>query len=79
MNSIRCPVNVIAADPIDFVNLSWTVVAIVDPMVAAIVIDLDSIAAVAAILYICMNVIDQNTETFLGSVYFMLEYSNSLT
>lgn len=64
MNSIRCPVNVIAAAPIDFVNLRWTVVAIVaHPMVVAIVIDLDSAAAVAATLCVCMNVIDQNTET----------------
>lgn len=55
MNSIRCPVNAIAADPIDFVNLSWTVAAIVDPMLVAIVIDLDLAAAVAAILFVCMN------------------------
>ena len=54
MNWIRCPVNVIAADPIDSVNSSWTVVAIVDPMVVAIGIGLDSAAAVAAILCVCM-------------------------
>lgn len=41
MNSILNPVNAIAADQIDFVNLNWIAVAIVDPMVAVIATDLD--------------------------------------
>lgn len=46
--------NVIAAVPIDFVNLNSTVVVIADPMVVVIATDLDSVVAV--ILF------DQNTE-----------------
>lgn len=64
--------NVIAADPIDFVNLNWTAVAIVDPIdLDSVAIDLDSVAVVVGILFACLIKIQKHS--YLGSSIFWLK------
>lgn len=76
MNSKQNPVYVIAADQIDFENSNWIAVAIVDPMIAVIVTDLDFVVVVvilfnkhSMISYFCFGIkILVNNGTYVTMV-----------